>query len=100
MTVRYHPKARTEVLEATQWYEERRPMLGADFLTDVRRAEARIAGRPTAWPRWPGVAMEVRRFKLARFPYCLAFQLTGGDIAVLAVAHQKRRPFYWVDRAK
>jgi len=75
-------------------------MLGADFLTDVRRAEATIAGRPAAWPRWPGVVAEVRRFKLARFPYSLAFQLTGEDIAVIAVAHQRRRPFYWLDRAK
>jgi plasmid stabilization system protein ParE len=100
VTVRYHPDARTEVLEATEWYEERRPMLGVDFLADLRRAEAMIARHPTAWPRWPGVALEVRRFKLARFPYCLAFQSTGEDVAVLAVAHQRRRPFYWLSRAK
>jgi len=46
------------------------------------------------------VGADVRRFKLARFPYCVAFQATGDDIAVIAVAHQRRAPFYWRDRAK
>jgi hypothetical protein len=75
--VRYHPDARAEVLDATEWYEDRRPMLGQDFLTEVRRAEAMIAGRPAAWPRWPGVVADVRRFKLARFPYSVTLQETG-----------------------
>jgi plasmid stabilization system protein ParE len=98
--VRYHPAARAEVLDAVEWYEERRPMLGQDFLTEVRRAEAMIASRPAAWPRWPGVTADVRRFKLARFPYCVAFQETSEEIVMTAVAHQKRAPFYWQDRAK
>lgn len=100
MKVRYHPDARAELLDAVEWYEERRPMLGKDCLTEFRRAEAMIASRPAAWPCWPGVAADVRRFKLARFPYCVAFQETGKDIVVIAVAHQKRAPFYWQDRAK
>ena len=86
MKVRYHPDARAELLDAVEWYEERCPMLGADFLTEVRRAETMIAQRPATWQRWPGVAADVRRFKLARFPYCVAFQETGEDIVVIAVA--------------
>ena len=100
MRVRYHPDARAELSAAAEWYEERRPMLGQDFQTEVRRAEALIADRPATWPRWPGVGVDVRRFRLTRFPYCLAFQVTGDDIAVIAVAHQSRVPFYWRDRAK
>ena len=100
MKVRYHPDARAELLDAVEWYEERRPMLGADFLTEVRRAESMIAVRSAAWPRWPGVDVDVRRFKLVRFPYCMAFQVKGEDIAVIAIAHQKRAPFYWRVRAK
>jgi len=54
--VRYHPDARAELLDAVEWYEERRPMLGADFLTEVRRAETMIANgqqRGSAGPAWP-----------------------------------------------
>jgi plasmid stabilization system protein ParE len=98
--VRYHPDARAEVLDAVEWYEDRRPMLGADFLSEIRRAETLIATRPTAWQRWPGVLAEVRRFKLARFPYCVAFQETDKAVVVIALAHQKRAPFYWQYRAK
>ena len=101
MKVRYHPDARAELSAAAEWYEERRPMLGRDFQTEVRRAEALIADQPAAWPRWPGVLINnVRRFKLTRFPYCLAFQVTGDGVAVIAVAHQSRAPFYWRARAK
>jgi hypothetical protein len=46
------------------------------------------------------VLIDVRRFKLTRFPYSLAFQVTGNDVAVIAVAHQSRAPFYWRARAK
>jgi hypothetical protein len=46
------------------------------------------------------VGVDVSRFKLDRFPYCLAFQVTGDDIAMIAVAHQSRAPFYWQSRAK
>ena len=46
MKVRYHPDARAELSAAAEWYEERRPMLGQDLQTEVRRAEALIAGRP------------------------------------------------------
>jgi plasmid stabilization system protein ParE len=98
--IRYHPAARAEVLDATEWYEDRRLMLGQDFLTEVRRAEAMIARYPSAWPRWLGIVVDVRRFKLARFPYSVAFQAIGEDIVVIAVAHQNRAPFYWQDRAK
>ena len=56
-------------------------MLGQDFQTEVRRAEALIADRPATWPRWSGVGVDVRRFRLTRFPYCLEFQVTGASPA-------------------
>ena len=95
MKVRYHPVARAELSAAVAWYEERRPMPGQDFQAEVRRAEALIADRPGAWPRWPGVGVDVRRFALTRFPYCLAFQATGDDRCSSDPA-----PFYWRGRAK
>jgi hypothetical protein len=49
--VRYHPDARAELSAAVEWYEERRPMLGQDFQSEVRRAEALIGHQPAAWPR-------------------------------------------------
>jgi hypothetical protein len=63
-----------------------------------------ISDRPTSthagWSVKVRYHHDARRFKLARFPYCLAFQVRGDDIAVIAVAHQSRAPFYWRARAR
>lgn len=33
-----------------------------------------------------------------RFPYDVIYQRLGGDLLILALAHKKRAPMYWVDR--
>jgi len=37
---------------------------------------------------------------LPRFPYAMIFMDLGTEIRVLAVAHAKRRPGYWLDRVE
>ena len=32
------------------------------------------------------------------FPYALFYSLYAQEVRILAVAHQRRRPFYWEDR--
>jgi len=39
-----------------------------------------------------------RRYLLRRFPYSVIYQLSENDIRIIAVAHQRRRPNYWVRR--
>jgi plasmid stabilization system protein ParE len=94
----YRPDARAELLATVDWYEDRQSELGAAFLSEVGRAEALISAKPEAWPIWPGAGGVVRRFKLSRFPFCLAYQLAGDEVVVIAVAHQSRAPFYWGER--
>jgi hypothetical protein len=96
----YHPAARAELLAAAEWYESRRPSLGEDFRMEVERAETLISSRPATWPHWPGLTADVRRFTLVRFPFCLAYQVVAEGIVLLAVAHQRRAPFYWQERAR
>jgi plasmid stabilization system protein ParE len=40
----------------------------------------------------------VRRKVLARFPYSILYMIQQGELIILAVAHQSRRPNYWIDR--
>jgi toxin ParE1/3/4 len=35
---------------------------------------------------------------MARFPYAVVYSLIDDAVYVLAVAHSRRRPFYWQDR--
>jgi hypothetical protein len=35
---------------------------------------------------------------LQKFPYSLFYTIDSGDLLILAVAHHRRRPGYWVGR--
>jgi toxin ParE1/3/4 len=40
-----------------------------------------------------------RRIGVRGFPYHLAYRLTDDEVQVLAVAHDRRRPDYWIPRS-
>lgn len=43
---------------------------------------------------------DVRRRLVQRYPYSVIYRPSGGRIVVFAIAHQARRPGYWVDRVR
>ena len=69
--------------------------LGDVFLDDVERAFARIHGFPDATP---AVVSGIRKLVLAKFPFTIIYSARVDVIRVLAVAHQKKRPYYWRGR--
>ena len=83
-----------------QWYEQRDVGLGVQFVLAVEAAMQQICEAPQAWPLWPGCpeSLEAHRFVMKRFPYSIAYLEEPAEIVVLAVAHMKRRPFYWMQR--
>lgn len=100
--VRFSPEVPDELAEAALWYEARRAGLGAEFLSEVEAVLPLIESRPRSFHRLEGVAptLEVRRALLARFPYALVFLVRPEELRVLAVAHAKRRPGYWLSRVR
>jgi plasmid stabilization system protein ParE len=46
----------------------------------------------------PVIRGEVRGKVVSRFPYTLMYRVEDGFVLVPAVAHQKQRPEYWIDR--
>jgi hypothetical protein len=99
--VELHPEARTELRAAALWYEERRAGLGDEFVGEISLLLARIAEAAQSYPRWPGTggaSAVVHKAALRRFPYLVAFEIHAEHALVLAVAHAKRRPLYWLAR--
>ncbi len=43
--------------------------------------------------------MPIRRAVAEQFPYVVAFEAHDDHVRILAVAHGKRRPLYWLARA-
>ncbi len=94
----FHPEATREVEEARDWYRER--SLGAEegFIADLNHAVEQVASAPLRWPRFK---VNTRRYVFRRYPYSLIYRTYSDNLVrVLAVAHDSRRPKYWLSRAK
>ena len=87
--------AQVELEEAIFFYELEQIGLGDRFKAEVRQAIQRIKKYPQAWPIERG---EVRKCFVHIFPYKILYSEQDRTIVILAIAHQHRRPDYWVDR--
>jgi len=71
------------------------PGLGSVFLDEVDGGFDRIQTHPDAATE---VVSGVRKLVLAKFPYSIVYEVRGAAIHILAVSHQRRRPFHWRKR--
>ncbi len=97
MKARFTLAAEFEMDEAIAFYEKCGPGLGQEFLREVANTVALIEEFPEAWPLVSG---QDRACRVKRFPYRLVYFIDEDGIVVLAVAHFKRRLFYWRDRVR
>ena len=101
MRLELHREAQAELRSAALWYDERRPGLGDDFIAEISAILDRIRAAPASYPPWPRTRTAdplIRKAIIQRFPYVVAFEAHERHVLVLAVAHAKRRPLYWLRR--
>ena len=91
----FHRLAEREIFEAVDYYTTVGGSLAVAFIDEVDRATAFLVEHPEGAPL---EGRAVRRLILQRFPYSLLYSIRADEIRILAVAHQKRRPFYWRGR--
>lgn len=94
-SVRFHPDADEELLEATEWYFERSARAAAGLIREVEHAVARIAEAPRQYPL---TRFGRRRYVLLNYPYDVVYRVLGNQIEIIAIAHHARRPGYWRSR--
>lgn len=63
----------------------------------IDEALEKNAARPEASPLWR-FNHPYRKRIVRRFPYVVFFEITGDVVTIVAVAHQRHRPGYWLDR--
>ncbi len=101
MKLVYLPEARLEVLAAVSYYYEcdgGENSLAADFYSELQKAERDIIDMPDLWG---SVGKGFRRKLMHRFPFGVIYhRIDEQTVEIVAVAHQKRRPNYWMGREK
>lgn len=95
MFIQFHELAEKEMIDSRDFYDNLVWGLGKKFIIDVEFALQQIETIPFAFPL---KFTEYRIALLRRFPYSIIYRVETERIIVLAVAHQKRKPFYWADR--
>jgi hypothetical protein len=92
----FHTAAEFEYLEAISFYELRRPGIGLAFLDEFEGAMGIVTRSPGLYPI--EMKPDIRRVAMKRFPFSIIYRKTTSCVQVLAVAHQSRRPRFWLDR--
>jgi len=90
-----HPDAILEAAAARLWYVERSEDAARKFMDELDGAIASIIEAPE---RWPAALNGRRRYVMRRFPFIIWYHVRETDVRVLAIAHARRRPGYWMDR--
>lgn len=95
--VRFLAAARKELRRAVDHYDAQVSGLGDDFAAEVERAVQEISERPEMGsPHLAGT----RRVLTRRFPYSVIYlhQAHEERLVVVAIAHHRRKPDYWLRR--
>lgn len=96
MSYFFHPAAEAEHLETVAYFESKRSGLGASYLAEFESLMLTVCEAPSRYR--VETSPNIRRARMARFPYAVLFREFDGGVQVLAVAHYRRRPQYWLGR--
>ena len=91
----FHPDARDELFSAITYYNEQSPGLGTEFLEEIKKSVNKIQENPT---RWKLLKKQVRQYIVQRFPFSIFYISTPEQVYIVAIAHNKRKPYYWKSR--
>ena len=91
--------AEAELRQATSWYTERDPRVGWRFTAEIRRTLELLESFPQIGGRVPAVAdPALRRLPVHSFPYHVVFVDMDDHLEVVAIAHNRRQPAYFMPR--
>ena len=96
MRIELHPEADAEFAAQVEYYEQSERGLGVRFYGEVMAFLDWIAEHPLL----PRLRRNYRRVNLKVFPFYIAYVLEEDLAWVLAIAHSKKRPGYWMRRGR
>lgn len=92
MEVIYSKGARKDIAESASYYEKEVTDLGKAYLEAIELGIESIRQFPSASRC---IRKPYRRFVVKRFPFGIIYRIEKDYIFVTAVAHLKRKPYYW-----
>lgn len=91
-----HPDAAQEHKQQVAYYEETQAGLGRRYHVEFLDVLSRVCAAPTR----SRIVLEpdIRRTMFKVFHFDIVYREVGGIVQVLAIAHHRRQPGYWLAR--
>ncbi len=89
--IKFHQAAKNEFFAARDYYDDLVYGLGKIFINETERYFEIIKSNPLAYPI---IKKNVRKAVMKKFPYSILYRLESNKIYILAIANNKRKPFY------
>lgn len=87
--------ALAELREARKWYRDQSRRAEREFKSAYDRAVAQLRAFPLSGAPY---LRGTRRIVFTRFPYSLVYRVETERVQIVAIAHAKREPGYWLRR--
>ena len=97
MEITFLPPAKSELTDATSYYNMQSEGLGYEFAAEAKRTLERIVQYPDAWFK---LSKRTRRCRTNRFPYAVIYQVRQDSLIIVAIMHLSREPETWKSRLK
>jgi len=92
-------EARQEFADALRYYRRQAPAFAEALALEYRQIVLHAQEFPDAGAvEGASESIRVRRFLLRQFPYKVLIANLPDQIVVIAFAHAKRKPGYWLER--
>ena len=95
MKIKFLTLAKVELNDAAFYYNLELDGLGDKYKEEIKKSVLRIIKFPESWPLEKG---NIRKYLLHKFPYKILYSIEHDCILIIAIAHQHRKPDYWIDR--
>jgi plasmid stabilization system protein ParE len=93
--VRFSEAAEAEFLHEVRYYADAQPNGAQRFRTAIEEAAVRALAFPLAGQPYRS---GTRRVFVKAYPFFLVYRVEADGVVILAVAHEARRPGYWLSR--
>jgi len=95
MKVEFLEPAYIEYQEAIDFYNLQSKGLGDKFILEIDRTISIIINYPESFTEY---TKHTRKASVSVFPYNIIYTIHKSYIEILAIAHQHRKPNFWVNR--
>lgn len=93
-----HPEAVVEFDDAVLWYEDQARGIGLKLIDRAEQARTDLGRWPDATPQFATASdgTVIRSKAIRGYPYRILYTVVTDSILILAYAHERREPGYWL----